>query len=94
LTTFSRSIQQEEYEIVPQIISIALFKTHVIPGDQIKFYASIKYKTKMSNKLLSFTHPAGYATTPDTGSQARQAFLETVSPKTFSSVACRKIKVK
>lgn len=43
-------MHQWEYEIVPQIILIALFKTHVIPGDQIKFYASIKYKTKMSSK--------------------------------------------
>ena len=35
----------------------------------------------------SFTHPAGYATTPDNGSHASAAFLDTVKPKTFSRVA-------
>lgn len=34
-----------------------------------------------------FTHPAGYATTPDNGSHASAAFLDTVKPKTFSRVA-------
>lgn len=46
-------MHQQRYEIVPQISLIALFKPHVIPGDQVIFYASIIQDKNVANRLVN-----------------------------------------